>query len=114
MYLGLLFMMIVMFAPSGLAGILVAALQGVQSLERSTTLGRWARYAAGALLAFAGIVITIEVAVRESSGFGDVFEPFGFALAPDNPVTWLLALGLVGIGGWVMRSSGSDKEEALS
>ncbi|MBV6651411.1 MAG: branched-chain amino acid ABC transporter permease [Hoeflea sp.] len=114
LYLGLLFMMIVMFAPSGLAGVLVSISQGLQSPGRGVILGRWARYAAGALLAFTGIVITIEVAVRDSSGFGEVFEPFGFALAPDNPVTWLLALGLVGIGGWVMRSSGSDKEEALS
>ncbi|WP_428526744.1 branched-chain amino acid ABC transporter permease [Roseibium sp.] len=114
LYLGLLFMMIVMFAPSGLAGVLVSISQGLQIPDRGVILGRWARYAAGALLAFAGIVITIEVAVRESSGFGEVFEPFGFALAPDNPVTWLLAFSLVGLGGWIMRSSGSDKEEALS
>jgi branched-chain amino acid transport system permease protein len=114
LYLGLLFMMIVMFAPSGLAGILVSALQGIQSPDRGVILGRWARYAAGALLAFTGIVITIEVAVRESSGFGEIFEPFGIALEPNNPVIWLLALGLVAAGGWVMRSSGSDKEEALS
>jgi branched-chain amino acid transport system permease protein len=114
LYLGLLFMMIVMFAPSGLAGVLVSISQGLQSPDRGVILRRWARYAAGALLAFTGIVITIEVAVRESSSFGEVFEPFGIALAPDNPVTWLLALGLVAAGGWVMRSSGSDKEEALS
>lgn len=114
LYLGLLFMIIVMFAPSGLAGIAAAAGQGLQGPGRMAALWRWLRYSAGAGLAFMGAVIVIEVAVRHSNGFGDIFEPFGLALANDNPLTWILALVLLGLGGWVMRATGQDKEEGAA
>lgn len=114
LYLGLLFMMIVMYAPAGLAGIAIGAGQGLQSPDRTAILLRWARYGAGAVLAFLGTVIVIEVVVRHSNGFGEVFEPFGFALASGNPVTWILAFGLIGIGGWIMRSVIADKAEGAA
>ncbi|WP_420411169.1 branched-chain amino acid ABC transporter permease [Roseibium sp.] len=114
LYLGLLFILIVMFAPAGLAGIAVGAGNVLQNPNRGTVLMRWARFGAGALSAFLGSVVVIEVVVRHSNGFGEVFEPFGLALEANSPLTWGLAAVLLGVGGWVMRSAASANEEAGS
>lgn len=90
LYLGVLFIVMVIWAPSGLAGLLVAAWQGLRGPERGTWAARTLTRAAGALAGFAGFVICIEVFMRGKKGLGEVFAPFGLALPPDGALFWLL------------------------
>ena len=77
LYLGLLFILIVMFAPAGLAGLVVALWHGVRRPGAGRRLARWAVGGLAGAVLFAGVVVLVEIAVRWSNGFGDVFEPVG-------------------------------------
>jgi branched-chain amino acid transport system permease protein len=110
LYLGLLFIAIVMYAPGGVAGI-VYGLLGIQ--RRGGTdgvLARRAKQAAGVALAFTGLVILVEIAVRWSNGYGEVFEPFGLHLGIDTPLSWFLIAGFFAAGFGVLRMA-RDIEE---
>lgn len=90
LYLGVLFIAIVIWAPSGLAGLLVGAVQGLRGADRSSWLARTGLKAICALAAFTGFVICIEVFMRWKKGLGEVFVPFGIALPPASILTWIL------------------------
>ena len=103
LYLGVLFIAVVMFAPDGLAGIVAALSRGARAPGSGRRLARWGRVAAAAALAFAGLVLLVEIAVRWSNGFGEVFEPFGVALPPDRALSWAAALVPLLAGAWLLR-----------
>ncbi len=97
LYLGLLFIVIVMFAPGGLAGIVFGATGGLRAPDRAEKLRLWGLRGAGVLAALAGVIVLVEVAVRWSNGFGEVFAPFGMALPHGGLLTWaLIALLIAG------------------
>ena len=110
LYLGVLFIGIVMFAPDGLAGILVGLWRGATQPGAGTRLARWGRVGAAAALAFAGLIVLVEVAVRWSNGFGEVFEPFGLALPPGSLLTWAAALVPLALGLWLLRRAAGRRE----
>ncbi|WP_420393669.1 branched-chain amino acid ABC transporter permease [Acuticoccus sp.] len=103
LYLGLLFITIVMFAPSGLAGILVSAWNGVREPGAAGRVLTWLEMAAAAIITLVGIVVVVEVAVRWSNGYGEVFEPFGLHLPHGSVLTWLIAFAFLGVGIGFMR-----------
>ena len=45
----------------------------------------------------------VEVAVRWSNGYGEVFEPWGVALPPDSPLSWAAALIPLAAGLFLLR-----------
>lgn len=97
-YLGLLFIAVVMFAPRGLAGILADAFEGARRPGFVRLAAGWAVSGLGVLVGFLGVVVIVEVSFRRSSGYGEVFEPFGIPLPPDAWYTWALGIGLVLLG----------------
>ncbi len=105
LYLGLLFILIVMFAPAGLAGLVVSAWSGASRPGAARSAPLWLGGAAAAAILLVGIVVLVEVAVRWSNGFGEVFEPFGMTLRPDNPLTWTLAIVLIAAGALGLRTA---------
>ncbi|WP_204115241.1 branched-chain amino acid ABC transporter permease [Shimia biformata] len=98
LYLGVLFIAIIMFAPGGLAGIF----HGVAGTVRRDGAGRAARSlglkAAGVSLLLVGLIVLIEVVIRWSNGYGEVFEPFGLMLETGSVLTWVLVAGPI-LGG---------------
>lgn len=102
LYLGLLFISIVMFAPDGLGGLVDQFIAGIRETGRAY-LKRWLIYVAGILIAFMGLVVLVEAAVRYTNGYGDVFEPFGLPLSMDTALTYILAFGLMIIGVAILR-----------
>jgi len=98
LYLGMLFVGVVVFAPFGLAGIARGIWTGLRGPGAAARIGLWTRMTLAATLAFAGVVVVIEVLVRHTDGYGDVFTPFGQPLPSDSAVTWGLAAVLL-IGG---------------
>lgn len=103
LYLGLLFVTVILFAPGGLAGMVVGLMEGVLRPGSKVPILDWMGMLAAGLAALAGGISIIEVTVRVTNGFGEVFEPFGIALPPDNPLTWILSLVLLGAGLWSLR-----------
>jgi len=101
-YLGLMFVAIVMFAPSGLSGIVVTTIQGVRR-NGLPYIARWLSYAAGIAILLVGIIVIVEAGVRQTSGYGEVFEPFSLHLSLSNPLTYALTFGPVAIGVAILR-----------
>lgn len=102
LYLGLLFIVVVMFAPDGLAGIALSIWRGATAPEAGPRLRRWARMSGAGALALAGLIVVVEVAVRWSGGFGEVFEPWGVALPAGSPLTWIAAAVPLALGLWLL------------
>jgi len=108
LYLGLLFITVVLFAPGGLAGIILSVFNGLTRPGARARLVQWAGQLVAGLLAMVGGVIIIEVAVRITKGYGEVYAPFGVAFGPDSALTWIcagamLCLGLSGLRWFALR-----------
>ncbi len=105
LYSGLLFVAMVVWAPGGLSGIILAH----APLVRAGRLGRVAvPYLAclpGLALALAGTVGLAELAFRlQAVRNGAAPRPaFGLALDPGSPLPWLLALALLLAGALLLR-----------
>lgn len=108
-YLGLMFVAIVMYAPWGLSGIVVSTIQGVRT-NGAAYVGRWLTYAAGIVILMIGIIVIVEAGVRHTSGYGEVYEPFGLHLSMSNPLTYVLTFVPMAIGIALLRWV-SKKEE---
>ena len=120
LYFGLLFIGMVMFAPEGIAGLLVKQ----RLLLRSRRLHRVAPYYALALLpglvALAGVSLVIEMTnqltVHAADGPGMTF--FHVAFKADAPLPWLIAAILLAGGVWLFlraaRLAGDAYDEAAA
>ena len=99
LYFGIIFIGIVMFAPGGIAGILMKH----RPLIRAGTLGTVIpSYLVAAIptLAFAlGIILTIETVARFSGG--DPIKLLGIPFVATAPTTWVTAAVLL-VGGFIV------------
>ncbi|MFS8181956.1 branched-chain amino acid ABC transporter permease [Pseudovibrio denitrificans] len=103
LYLGLLFIGMILFAPGGLAGLLLSGVNAFKGAFGVKEFLRLGAYLVSALLASAGVVVLVELAVRHSNGFGEAFEPFGWHLAPDQVMPWGVGLVLACVGMGLLR-----------
>src|SRR5262249_26468203 len=102
LYFGIIFIGIVMFAPGGIAGIIMMH----RPLVRA---GSWAMvipsYLVAALptiaLALGGILSITSVARFGASGGGSIINLLGMPFNATAPTSWLVAAGLV-IGGFLV------------
>ncbi len=101
LYVGLVFVLMVMYAPGGVAGLGVSAWQAVRQ-------GRWRqRWRIGvamilaALTALGGLVALVEMAYRwqQQDVLGPTLPFFGGTLQVQHPAHWLLAAGVM-LSGW--------------
>jgi len=99
LYLGAVFVAMVMFAPGGLAGMTAAALRLLQQIRRhgwtagAGVLPALAALTAAALPAFAGMVLLIEMLYRRSLASADdgAVNLFGVRVDTAAAWPWLLA-----------------------
>ncbi|MBY6090349.1 branched-chain amino acid ABC transporter permease [Maritimibacter alkaliphilus] len=112
LYLGVLFISIVMFAPGGLAGIVFGVAHTARNGETGAVLKRWGGQAAGILLALAGLIVLVEVSTRWSNGYGEIFEPFGLHLTFTNPLTWVLIVVPFAAGVAILRRLSREEDPA--
>lgn len=112
MYLGILFVLVVMYVPGGIAGLLgTDALNAVWARPRRLVL-------AVPLLAMAvGLMLLIELGYQAGlkSSEGPVRVLFGVPFNSLSPMPWLLAIGLLAAGAiimWVVarQDAGGTKE----
>lgn len=99
LYLGVMFIAVVMFAPSGLAGIIDAGLRstGREGFGRVTV--SWLASLVASLISAAGFVVFIELMLRRSGGYGQTFEPLGLVtMRYDDLWPWLVGLALFAAG----------------
>ena len=114
LYLGLMFVIIVMYAPRGIAGIVFGVWDGLTGPDRGTYIGRLLVQIAGMALMLVGLIVLVEMSIRWSNGYGEVFEPFGLHLGTTNVLTWILIIVPIGAGAALLRRANREKEEAVA
>ncbi|AZP14088.1 branched-chain amino acid ABC transporter permease [Undibacterium parvum] len=101
LYLGIFFILVVMYAPGGIASILMMNLRVLKfGLYKKIWPSMWKLILACAVLAL-GAVISIEMLYQislEGAGAADM-QLFGVAFAPAKPSAWIVPLMLMLVGG---------------
>jgi branched-chain amino acid transport system permease protein len=98
MYLGLLFVLVVVYAPGGLTSVpthVVSALHGHRPIQR---IIRLAAAVSCAALALAGTVIVLELLYQRVPPTEGAVAALGFVLDPASTSTWILGLVALVVG----------------
>jgi branched-chain amino acid transport system permease protein len=114
LYLGLMFVAIVMYAPRGIAGIVFGFVDGIRGGNAGAYFTAWIIRLVGCLLMLLGAIVLIEMSVRWSNGYGEVFEPFGLHLGHTNVLTWILIIVPLVAGGYILRRASREEEEGAA
>ncbi len=101
LYLGLFFILMVMFAPEGLAGLLLTNLRMVRYRQMQRVLPAGAAVLGAALLAAAGAVVMIEMLYHWSleAAQGTQFSLLGMSVDTARTAHWLAGAVLLAVGG---------------
>jgi branched-chain amino acid transport system permease protein len=100
LYLGLVFMLMVMYAPGGLASLIMMNLRVAKFGKLGRLLGWYAALAVAGLVAFCGIAAMIEMVyhLQLDESLGPVLHFMGMELDAKSVASWAGALAVGGIG----------------
>lgn len=103
LYFGILFIGVVMFAPGGVAGLLMMHRPLIRGGSLGMVIPSYLTAAIPSLALALGVILTIETAARYtvSEGESDVIDLFGVPFRSTSPVTWAVAAVLV-VGGFLV------------
>lgn len=101
LYFGLIFIGIVMYAPGGIAGLLMMHRPLIRAGTLWTVIPSYLVAIVPTIALACGVILTIETVARFSGG--DAINLFGIAFNPTSPVTWIAAAILVVGGAFVAR-----------
>src|SRR3982750_1258800 len=100
LYLGLVFMFMVMYAPGGIASLIMMNVRVAAHKKLHRLWGWYALLAATALLMLLGFAALIELVYHQqlSSTSGSTLGYLGLTLDTQKPSSWLGALGVAALG----------------
>ncbi|MFC3106638.1 branched-chain amino acid ABC transporter permease [Undibacterium arcticum] len=109
LYLGSFFIAMVMFAPGGIAGVLMLNLRVIKYGQVGRLWRAWLSVAAFTVMVALGAVLAIEMLYRMTLGAADGAQTtlFGFQTAAAAATGWLLAALLIAFGGYGFRRAKS-------
>jgi len=116
LYFGLMFIAVVMFAPGGLAGLLMIHVPLVRARVLHPLMLPYASLLAASSIAVAGGIVIVELAHRLTvkATEGAVMQLFGISLDAESAWPWLVAAALVAGGGLLTRAAWPLATRALS
>lgn len=117
LYFGLIFILMVMYAPGGLAGLVMLHVPLARRGTLHHVLPQYALMAVPALMGVAGMALLIETAhhqLAKAQSEGTAMALFGIDFHSNNPVPWILALVLIAGGVWLGRLWGPKLAEAFA
>jgi branched-chain amino acid transport system permease protein len=105
LYLGLFFMLTVMFAPGGIASLIMMQLPVIARKRFGELLPHYARTGAAGLLVLAALILTVEMTYKVSvdSANGTLMQLFGVEFDAASALPWAIAGGLWLVGGWLFH-----------
>jgi branched-chain amino acid transport system permease protein len=101
LYLGLIFLLMVMYAPGGIASLIMMNLRVARFGKLRSLLGVYALLAATGLLCFAGVSAMIEMIyhLQLNEALGPVMKFMGVALDAKATASWVGAAVMAVVGG---------------
>lgn len=109
-YLGVFFVLMVMYAPGGIASILLLNLRvASEGLFRALRMP-YLKLILGSLVLLAGVVMLVEMAygLTLSLGVGTSIRLFGIEFDAATPTPWVVAVALLVVGGWLFAKVRRD------
>jgi len=105
LYFGLMFIAVVMFAPGGLAGLLLMHAPLLRARVLHRLAGPYLLLLAAALIAAAGVILVIELGhhLMAKASDGSVMRMFGVSFDTASVSPWLIAATLVAAGALLTR-----------
>jgi len=109
LYLGLIFLFMVVYAPGGFAGLIMMNLRVIQAGAFARLRFAYIGLSISALLMLAGAGSLIEMIYHQqlNDAIGSVLSFAGMALDTHNPLTWITAFGVLllgtGVFEWVRK-----------
>jgi len=105
LYFGLMFIAVVMFAPGGLAGLLMMHAPLLRARVLHRLAGPYLLLLAAALIAAAGAILVIELGhhLMAKASDGSVMRMFGVSFDTASVSPWLIAATLVAAGALLAR-----------
>lgn len=104
LYLGLFFIVVVLGAPGGIAGLVVSHWQAIRDRCWRDLWRPWLALVASALTTLLGVVLLVELLYQLTldAGSGNLLRLAGMTFDPAQAAAWLLATALVAGGsiGW--------------
>jgi branched-chain amino acid transport system permease protein len=103
LYFGIIFIGIVMFAPGGIAGLLMRHRPLIRAGSLTMVIPSYLVAALPTLALVLGVILSIETVARyaASQGEGDIINLLGISFDATKPVTWVVAAVLV-VGGFLI------------
>ena len=103
LYLGLFFMLMVMFAPGGLASLIMMQFPVIARQRFRELVPHYVASGASGLLVLAALVLTVEMTYKISvdSSNGTAMKLFGVEFDAAEAMPWAVAVGLWIVGGWL-------------
>lgn len=100
LYFGLMFIAVVMFAPAGIAGLIMMHYPLFKRGALLKVLPSYLIALVPALIMTAGIVLVVEMVFRISSKEGEeaMLKLFGTHISPTSPVLWVAAIAMAVLG----------------
>ena len=107
LYLGLFFMLFVLFAPRGLAGLIVMHKEVARTRALLGLLRAYAIALVPAIVAAVGAIMLLEMNYRRATQpeAGPKMTLFWIDMDSSTPWPWLAAIALLAIGFWLFRAS---------
>ncbi|MFA7503417.1 MAG: branched-chain amino acid ABC transporter permease [Burkholderiaceae bacterium] len=102
-YLGIFFVLMVMYAPGGVASILLLNLRVAKEGLFKALRMPYLRLVAGSVVLLAGVVMLVEMAygLTLSLSIGTMVKLFGIEFDAARPTPWIIVVLLLGVGGWI-------------
>jgi branched-chain amino acid transport system permease protein len=107
LYLGLFFMLTVMFAPGGIASLIMMQMPVIARKRFGELVPHYARTGAAGVLVLAALVLTVEMTYKVSvdSSTGTVMKLFGIEFDAAGALPWSVAIGLWIVGGGLFSAA---------
>ena len=107
LYLGLFFMLMVMFAPGGIASLIMMQLPVIARKRFRELVPHYLRTGAAGLLVLAALILTVEMTYKVSvdSSNGTLMKLFGIEFDAASALPWAIAIGLWVVGGWLFEAA---------
>ncbi len=119
LYVGLMFVLVVMYAPWGLGGLLLMhqplLKSGVRDIFVRRVLPAYGLALVPALMVFAAVVLLIETShhLLVKSADGSAMKLMGVAYDAESAIAWILMLVLLVLGGWALKRVAPKVSEAF-
>ncbi|HLV27726.1 MAG TPA: branched-chain amino acid ABC transporter permease [Burkholderiaceae bacterium] len=106
MYLGIVFILVVVYAPGGISSLIKP---GLEVLRKTVTYKRYALFARlvlSALCLLAGTILVIELLYHQAAGASGTLSMWGLTLDHLSVITWIVVLAILLAGMLTIKPSG--------